>query len=175
MTDYSRKTTRIQLVIEDPDAGERHKVEISVPLNDVQSDSIDTAQVMSGTNLAAIANGPTVDLIHGRLRLPVSSQWKDWWAAAKLQDCSGPQALAALRAFAIFSSAKKGRGERGPNKDSADRNDFMIAAVLVRLARGMSRRAAVESALIEFEPESRTKDSEALMRSVTRYLSHGHD
>lgn len=171
MTDYAPKIiSQIRFVVVDEETAQRHTAKFAFTLYEPQAEGIDVAANMTASALEATKRGYALTLVHGKLwRVPIG--WSDWWDDAKLSPCDAARALAAVRAFAIWDAGRnRTRGERGPGLAGLERRDFLLSAVLLRIARGMSWRGAVENTLNEYETESTARDSAALLQVLKRHL-----
>lgn len=159
----------ITLTLHDED-GDQLVARIRIALYEPQIDHADLAWFMTASDLEVSEQGCDITLVNGKLRY-LPDDWPDWWKSAGIHNSNGLQALAAFRAFVLWcEQRKRGRGKRGPDHEGIARRDALLAAVLIQIANGASWRAAVETVLIDYEPESTRRESEALLQTLKRYM-----
>lgn len=170
MTEYAPEQHEVRFILNDEETGERHTVTFPIPLYEPIADRMDAALFMTASELEVDELGYSLTLVHGKLRI-LPDDWETWWASHGMTQSCGARALAALCAFSIWCTNRaRSRGEHGPIRDGLERRDFLVSAVLLRIANGMSWRSAVENTLDEYEPESTRRESDALLQLVKRYL-----
>lgn len=157
-------TLRFLEPVVDQLTGEAFRISMRFPLFEIQLESGDFADVMDANHLVADRSGFGFDLIHGRFRHEPEG-WSAAWTKLGL-----PALAEGFRAFAAMKATQAAmvRADEhplGPRPD--DFRDFLLAAVLKRLAEGESWRAAVAAVNEEFDP---TGSDETLLRALSRYL-----
>lgn len=137
----------------------------------------ETAPVVLAEGFAVDQDGIVLYLPHGWYRHN-PERWPEAFDACGLAGFyEGLPGLAALRAVSVQTGLqKRKRGQRGSSKRKLYERDFLLAAALVRIAKGSSQRVAVCEALEEYDdvmPWRFKVAQNALHVLVKRYLRKG--
>lgn len=160
--------------IHDPATGEVHRATFGLFLYGPQAEQIQARAVMSATGFFVSRPGIELYLTTGVV-MERPEHWAEAFDALGLAGTyEGLPGLAALRAIALWLSQRRPRrGERGPGKKGQGARDLLLAAALLRIAQGLSLRAAVCDVLAEHEdivPWSFATAESSLLQLLKRHL-----
>lgn len=151
--DASPQTYLVLLPIYDPAAGKWHTLNLGMPLYAPQAEAIRAEPVMKATDFTVTSVGIEFNLIGRAKFLHMPPGWPAAFDSAGLHGTY--KDMAALSAFhAVYLQLglqTRGRGERGASRANREVRDFLVAAVLVRIAKGTSQRVAVCEVVTEYD------------------------